>query len=137
MHITNADKLIWARTIAGEARGESPRAQLSVAFVPFNRAQLSGRTVAKECLRPWQFSCWNRGDPNRAIIQALGAEALRAFLQHVEAVLAGVPDPTRGATFYHTRSILPSWAEGLAPCARIGRHVFYRDIAPYRLRQGD
>ncbi len=129
--LTHEDRVTWAKTVYGEARGEPRAGQLSVAFVPFNRAQLSGRTVARECLRPWQFSCWNPGDPNRAVIEAMSAEALTPFLALIDEVLEGVKDPSQGATFYHTTTSKPRWRTGHSPCARIGHHIFYKDIAPY------
>ena len=131
MALSSHARLIWARTVVGEARGESPKGQLAVAFVPWNRAQLSGRTVAQECLRPWQFSCWNKDDPNRAIILAMGAQALAPFLAHIDAVLEQAPDPSQHATFYHVFGLHPPWSIGHPSCAVIGAHRFYRNIAPY------
>lgn len=131
MLLSHDDRLTWARTIAGEARGESRRGQLAVAFVPFNRARLSGRSVAQECTRKWQFSCWNTDDPNRATILALQEHALVPFFSHILAILSGKADPSHRATFYHVLSIQPRWSIGHEPCAIIGGHRFYRNIAPY------
>ena len=122
---------IWARTIAGEARGESARGQLAVAFVPWNRARLSGRSVTQECLRSRQFSCWNSNDSNRALILALTEHDLLPFLHHIMAVIDGISDPSHGATFYHATSLHPSWSIGAPSCAIIGLHRFYRNIPPY------
>ena len=129
--LTQEDQLTWARTVYGEARGEQRDGQLAVAFVPFNRAHMSGRTVAEECVRPSQFSCWNHDDPNRAQMLRLDAEDLAPYLMIIEQVLAGVEDPSHGATFYHTATSKPKWRIGHSPCARIGHHIFYRGIQPY------
>lgn len=32
-----------------------------------------------------------------------------------------------GVLYYHARRIRPSWARGIKPVARIGRHVFYKE----------
>ena len=34
----------------------------------------------------------------------------------------------QGVLFYHARHIRPSWARGKKPVARIGRHVFYKEL---------
>lgn len=129
--LTQEDILTWARTVWGESRGESPQGQLAVAFVPYNRAQISGQSVATECRKSYQFSCWNARDPNRAYMLRLDANDLHAFLALIDQVLAGVEDPSQGATFYHVRGISPAWTYGQMPCARIGNHIFYRGITPY------
>jgi spore germination cell wall hydrolase CwlJ-like protein len=48
-----------------------------------------------------------------------------------QAILSGqVKDPTKGATFYHTSDIHPSWAAKLQRVGMIGDHVFYRIPSP-------
>jgi hypothetical protein len=133
---------IVARTIYGEARGESEEGQIAVGFVAFNRsedAQKTGRrqfgdgSPASACLQPFQFSCWNANDPNAAKLRALDADdpdpVFAKCLRIAEEVLSGqIPDPTNGATFYHTSNISPPWSRGQTPCAEIGRHKFYKGI---------
>jgi len=68
---------VLARTIYGEARGETVRGKEAVACVIMNRVRRAqerggywwGASVEKVCLKPWQFSCWNEHDPNREKIQ--------------------------------------------------------------------
>lgn len=79
----------------------------------------------------WAFSCWNEGDPNRAKLEAVDARepAFALCLDIAAAALAGrLADPTGGATHYHAAGVSPWWARGHSPCARIGRHVFYRGV---------
>lgn len=60
---------ILACTLWGEARGEKEEAVEAVAQVILNRAEHPrwwGKDVRSVCLKPWQFSCWNKLDPNRA-----------------------------------------------------------------------
>jgi spore germination cell wall hydrolase CwlJ-like protein len=39
-------------------------------------------------------------------------------------------DFTRGARHYHATTIpQPKWARGHQPCFRLGKHIFYNDIA--------
>lgn len=126
---------VLARTLWGEARGEGRAGMQAVACVIVNRAQDPGwwgRSVAEVCLKPWQFSCWLDSDPNRAKLLAVTAvdKSFALGLQLAQAAMAGkLADYTFGATHYHAVEIAPGWALGHTPCAVIGRHAFYNDIA--------
>lgn len=138
MNITAHDLDIGAKTIAGEARGETMLGQQAVAWVILNRVRADlhgdnkpdwwGEGIAGVCLKSFQFSCWNANDPNRKFIEALGPHreeyriALRALLDAIDRLS---PDPTASSTHYHHDEILPSWAVGCAPNCSIGHHVFY------------
>jgi N-acetylmuramoyl-L-alanine amidase len=122
-----------ARTLWGEARGEGRRGLEAVAAVALNRRALGrwGADLAAVCRAPWQFSCWNANDPNRAKLLAVDARdpVFALCLEIAAEALAGrLADPTGGATHYHAAGASPRWTRGLAPCARIGRHVFYRGV---------
>jgi N-acetylmuramoyl-L-alanine amidase len=125
---------ILARTLYGEARGESVRGKEAVACVIMNRVRKPrwwGKSVEEVCRRPWQFSCWNRTDPNCAKIQQVddGDRVFRICVRIAQRAIAGViDDPTKGATHYHTRNVLPDWAKALSPSAEIGNHLFYNDV---------
>ena len=128
---------VLARTIWGEARNEGQAGMEAVACVVLNRVAVAkkhggywwGRDVASVCLKPFQFSCWNMNDPNRPRLIAVTekniyfATCLRIARRAVAGSLA---DATCGATHYHTVDILPRWAVGQMPCARIGHHIFYK-----------
>ncbi|MCR9221981.1 MAG: cell wall hydrolase [Alphaproteobacteria bacterium] len=131
---------VLARTIWGEARGEPVRGREAVAACVMNRVAKAqargghwwGSDVIAVCKAPWQFSCWNEGDPNLEKLLAVGKEdrifqsCLRIARQAVRGALS---DPTDGATHYHHRAILPWWAKGRTPIRTIGRHLFYRNIS--------
>jgi len=130
---------ILARTLWGEARGESVRGMEAVAAVVMNRVAVArrrgrmwwGNSVAEVCRAPWQFSCWNANDPNRPKLMAVtSTDPSFAVAQRIarRAVAGLLPDPTGGATHYHARGVSPAWAAGRAPSAEIGRHVFYDDV---------
>ncbi|MGH8473223.1 MAG: cell wall hydrolase [Gammaproteobacteria bacterium] len=129
------DLLDAARTVYGEARGESDEGKRAVAYVIANRAQSyppdRGKSLAEICRRRAQFSCWNEGDPNRARVQGMRLDDMHlcACLIAVVEALSAADDPTRGATHYHTRSIAPSWAQGKVPCYTCGGHLFYNNVA--------
>ena len=67
------DADILARTIMGEARGESTEGQIAVAWAILNRARSGmwfgcGGDIHAVCVKPYQFSCWNDDDPSRSLI---------------------------------------------------------------------
>jgi len=126
------DIKIMAKTMWGEARGESEEGKIGVAWVIRNRAENPcwwGKTVAGVCLKKWQFSCWNANDPNSDKIANLSDDELAPFIDIAESVLDdSVSDPTGGATHYHTEAVDPKWAVGREPTCTIGHHLFYKDI---------
>jgi len=130
---------VLARTIWGEARGEGDAGMAAVASVVLNRVAVArdkggfwwGHDVIQVCQKPYQFSCWNRSDPNFKVLQAVEETDLyfATALRIARRALAGVlGDVTGGATHYHAAGILPYWAKGLTPTATIGHHVFYRVV---------
>ncbi len=48
-----------------------------------------------------------------------------------QAINRSAADPSNGATFFYSGSSVPSWASGKPPCAIIGGHKFFKNIAPY------
>lgn len=136
--MNETDLFTMARTIWGEARSESQKGKIAVGWVIRNRFYsgkwYGGGTITQVCRRPSQFSCWNENDPNRAKIEALTLDD-PWFLECVY-VAAGVfcgqmTDPTDGASHYFAPASVarkPAWADGKEPVARIGNHLFFRDI---------
>lgn len=134
---------LLARTLWGEARGEGRAGMEAVAHVVYNRIAARswwGRDVAAVCRKPWQFSCWNANDPNRGRLLQLNAGdtdfriaclAARAVADAEATGQRGASDPTQGATHYYApdRVAAPRWALGRAPCARLGRHLFFKGVA--------
>jgi N-acetylmuramoyl-L-alanine amidase len=133
--ITASDIDTAARTIWGESRGEPWLGQLGVAFVIRWRAEKGGwwgSTIKAVCLKDWQFSAWNKNDPNRAKMLELDT-AGNAYRQALKAIALALieddADPTGGATHYHHKSLSPDWADGVQPSANQGNHLFYEGIA--------
>lgn len=140
------DKILdtLARTLWGEARGEPDKGLIAVAWTIRNRVEMDLRNDGKPdwwgegyemvCLKPKQFSCWNKGDPNYAYLAGLKAIPARDYVRMHEAatsVVGGhVADPTYGATHYHAKSMrnYPAWTKGATMTIVIGGHVFYRDV---------
>ncbi len=130
---------ILARTIYGEARGESISGQEAVASVIMNRVSFSrrkgrywwGNTIAEVCQAPWQFSCWNKNDPNyEKLLKVSETDINYCICKRIalRAIADVLEDKTMNATHYHAKNLRPAWSVGKIPCAEIGRHVFYNDI---------
>lgn len=133
------DEDVLARTIYGEARGESLKGMEAVTSVVLNRLKISkkkgrywwGNTIEEICKKPYQFSCWNKKDVNFEIINRVSDDnpvfcmCKRIAMRAVSGVLE---DSVCGATHYHTKKIRPLWTLGKIPCLEVGAHVFYNDI---------
>lgn len=127
-----------AKTVWGEARGEGVLGRLAVARVIVNRWRRTDgqfakdRSILETCLRPFQFSCWNKDDPNLPAMQTLDAND-KMYRKCLISVLEAIDTPddadlTKGATHYATKDIEPYWAKGKEPCAVLGRHRFWNNI---------
>lgn len=127
-------ELLLALTLYGEARGEPIDGKKAVAWVVRNRMAAAARRVAERgskhplfgdgtvggvVLKPYQFSCWNKGDPNLRkmldIVQTDGESAGAGLWAILRAVASGVlaeppewDDPTWGATHYCTVNLWDS-----------------------------
>ena len=91
-----------------------------------------GQSVAAVCLKPYQFSCWNPGDPNLPKLRSV-TSADPVFSRCIDAAKQAlslqVPDPTGGGTHYHANYIAPpGWARGATLTVRIGVHLFYKNV---------
>lgn len=130
---------IMARTIYGEARGETQKGMEAVAHVILNRVKKAqqndgqywwGNDIVSVCQKPYQFSCWNHDDPNRVKLLAVTeydlqfATCLRIARRAVFGQLG--QDITNGADHYHTITVAPKWSYGKAPVAQFGTHIFFK-----------
>lgn len=122
------------RTLYGEARGQPIEGIKAVASVIMNRAQRGGwwgETPKEVCLKPFQFSCWNKNDPNRQIILQASEQALTTFTGVAKIALEDhLEDNTFGSTHYLNPKIAEdfSWSRGREPAVVIADHAFYNDV---------
>ena len=139
----NEDEVrLLAATAWAEARSEGEDGMRAVAHVIVNRVGgRFGDDVESVIRAPWQFSAWNRSDPNRPLAQnperyatgGINLETWQTAQRVAREVLSGQSlDPTDGALFYHTRAISPWWARYGEGRREIGAHVFYRDVPNQR-----
>jgi spore germination cell wall hydrolase CwlJ-like protein len=127
-----------ALTMWGEARGDGEAGMRAVGHVIDNRRRAGAanpRYVTDTVSEAFQFSCWNRGDPNFEAmldIDSLPKDSRDYLLwrrarQLADEIMSGrSSDPTGGALFYHASGVAPRWSEGIAPVRRIGSHLFFR-----------
>ena len=124
---------IAAKTLVGEARGESSEGRQAIAEVLRNRSLASGRSIAEEAqLRKGkskfgQFSTWNEGDPNLKLIEDLDETSPLYETAAQDFLTSANSDITKGATHYYNPDIAdPDWAKdgNFVETTRIGKHVF-------------
>lgn len=139
--MTPQDLMAVAKTIYGEARGDSYIGKKAVARVMYNRWKSNtgqwrkDTTLTKTVKRKWQFSCWNKKDPNRPKILAITLKS-KVFRSCMMAALEAFDekDPTKGSRHYMTvgrrRKGWPtSWGKERQPAVgQIGKHLFYKGI---------
>ena len=127
---------ILARTIYGEARGEyaktGPAAFMAIAYVVKNRLRQPkrfGASIQEVCQKPYQFSCWNKNDPNYTLISGVINHQLFQKCYEVGRWVfeqpGDVSDITNGSNHYHTKTIQPYWSKNIKPALTLGNHVFY------------
>lgn len=143
--VNEAEAQLLAATIWGEARSEGEDGMRAVAHVMMNRVgSRFGENLETVILTPYQFSVWNRGDPNRRLVSnptryATGGIALETWVQAqriAREVLSGQSvDPTNGALFYHTHAVRPSWSRQGVGRQVIGAHIFYADVPDRGVRR--
>lgn len=133
MHFSKQDLDTLSRTIYGESRGEFYKfgiaPLIAVANVVLNRWRKKfAPTIHGVCKASYQFSCWNRSDPNFVEINTVDQKSLifRKCCAVAEKVLSEQwPDLTDGCDHYHARSIKPYWAIYKEPKRVFGSHFFY------------
>lgn len=136
-----------ALTIWGEARGASFQGRIAVAHVILNRVRKGGwwgSTIEEVCTKPWQFSCWNKGDPNRAKMEAVKVDD-PIYLQCLGISIMLLSGPGKNglpnlygrefpADVYHycTKSLYesapPEWARDRAHDFAVGEHYFFSGV---------
>jgi len=127
---------IFAKTLYGEARGESVSGIEAVANVILNRVKYAlqkgsywwGNSIIEVCKKPFQFSCWNEQDVNAPLLEKdLRDDPIYQICYRIakRAIAGCLTDNTHGATHYHTLRCNPAWARCAVPCAQIGNHLFY------------
>jgi spore germination cell wall hydrolase CwlJ-like protein len=140
MTVTDKDRDVLARTIWGEARGEGMAGMIAVGWAIRNRVNDGndkswwGEGYAGVCQAPYQFSCWNKNDPNypylsgaKPIPKSEFAKCQAASIAVIDGTMA---DPTGGATHYYAATMPrpPGWTGAATKTTVIGQHIFFKDV---------
>lgn len=132
---SDSDTVLLARMLFGEARNCSRKEKIAVAYTAINRVKRQswyGKNLREVLLKPYQYTCFNKNDPNLDKLKNPLKSNARAFnecLEIARLVLSGqADDPTSNATHYFTGK-KPGWADKMTRIGRIknSRHEFYRE----------
>ena len=126
-----SEQRIVAQTILAEARGDGRAGMYAVAACIKVRAQKRNLSFKEVCLQPYQFSCWNKNDPNRkkmdmllTLPQAEYAWQLARNMDKVNTEAINKADHYMTVKLWKTGRV--KWARGQKPVAFWGSHVFFR-----------
>ena len=109
-----------------EGRGEPLAGKRLIAQVIENRVTDPRwpDTYVSVITQPWQFSAFNKNDPNALLFPAEHDAAWPACVEAADVVLSA-PLALTNANHYHVIGLTPNWARPTKEVARAGRHVFY------------
>ena len=127
------DSDVVAMTILGEARGEGEAGMYAVACVSAQRSiewKRNGKSITPKqaCLQAWQFSCWNKNDPNRKKLPTLlkthqhaaYAKMLAVNIKNLQRSYVG------NADHYCHVNTHNKWTRKGKTIKVIGKHKFYK-----------
>ena len=122
--VAERDLACMAEALYFEARGTGAQGKAAVGHVVLNRTRHREfpSTVCGVIADRCQFSYRCDGRPDTLSDPAARARAFRA----AEAVLAGQPDITGGALFFHSARANPGWFKTRPRVGTFGGNIFYR-----------
>lgn len=135
---TEEDVDYMAKTMYGECRDEKCRANdyagmRAVGHVIKNRTRERNKSVKEVVLEKNQFHVWRRSDPNYSKMNkehpegTIHHEIYENAREIAKDILTGEDDdPTKGATYYHTKAVHPSWSKRMKQTTTIAGHVFFK-----------
>ena len=125
------EQIIVAMTILAEARGEGNAGMYAVAACIKVRAQERKLAYHDVCLPPWEFSRWNKNDPNRKkmasflkLPQARYALRLATNMKKINTKFIGHANHYMTIKLWKTGKV--KWARGKKPVAFAGHHAFFK-----------
>lgn len=127
----DAELQCLAEAIYFESRGEPLEGQIAVAEVVLNRVDdrrfpksvcgVTNQGVGSGRGCQFSYACDGNSDVMKSAVPRERAKKLANLM------LAGRPRTVAdGATYFHTRSVRPSWSRKFTRTTAIGHHIFYR-----------
>jgi len=140
----DTEQILLARMLFGEARDCSKLEKITIAYTAINRAKdgkkWNGETLREAILKPCQYSCFNKGDPNKEKLmdpEKYDKKSFQECLAVAEKVLCGEYEKfNAGATHYFNPKTVrkPEWADKMSKIGRIkisnnqySKHEFYKE----------
>ena len=139
-----AEEKCLATAVYGEARGESLRGKIAVAYSALNRAV--NRTICGVILAPKQYSIFNNNPTLRAAAMSpnidppknnvIDERSWKESVMVAKIVISkSVSDPTHGATHYLADKVMkikhyhyPKWSKEYKLITTIDNHKFYKKV---------
>ena len=113
---TSGDSICIAWVLDSEARGESLRGGRAVLDVVLSRMHLRHKSACEVVRERGQFSGYTRKTKIRVT---------EKMLTRAEEIYNMEPVFRSDCEYFHNTSVNPNW-KGMAFCAKIGKHKFYR-----------
>lgn len=112
-----------------EARGEGYSGIAAITEVVLNRSRERSMRVCAIIYEPYQFS-WTRGSRSKRIDWKQYEVVKNHVTKHIEHLKNGGKQVTKGATYFHTKHVRPSWSRhsDFKCTSKIGKHLFYREF---------
>ena len=128
--VNSNDVIILAKNIYFEARGESLKGQLAVAFVTLNRV-LSTKypnTISEVVYQNKQFS-WTKQKSKQIKDKYAWKKSLRIARLSIDLFIESLKENVPimdDSCFYHHKNIKPSWSRKMKKLVVIDNHIFYK-----------
>lgn len=126
------ETILLALCVWREARNQSTDAKRAVAWSIKNRVLNPtwwGTDWVSVILKPFQYSSFNRNDPNAVKLPILTDNSWQACMEIAQEVHNGGTDTTNGATHYFDKSLdnnPPTWVNEMVHTCDIGDFHFYK-----------
>lgn len=126
---TERDVFCAVQNVWHEARGQNREEWIAITHVAINRTK-SGKYPKELCdtIRQLKQFSWTADTITDDVKPLTRRDAMRlaGITSTVIGTLRGVnPDPTKGALFYHEKTISPYWSKKAKNKKLIGAHIYY------------
>jgi spore germination cell wall hydrolase CwlJ-like protein len=115
-----------------EARGEGNAGMIAVAIITMNRTIKQSKSICEVVYSPNQFSWTSEKISARGTRAASRLVSLQTFFGgqyagHGEGKQWQLAmEKLKQSTFYHNRTVRPTWSKKMKRVAVIGNHIFYK-----------
>ena len=109
-----------------EARGESDKGVIAVAYVILNRTNHKNwpSTIKGVITQPWQFSYRMEDNFQKGFTEK--KQYIRIAVLAAKVLEGSIANPVENAVYYHRHDISTQWSKKKKLVAKIGSHNFYQ-----------